>query len=133
MIISPSSTYTPSLYPTIFVLELIERTKRCAILWDKVGINIYQTSWTANNKTYITSVSQLQYTCQLSVSSNNRNIYNLDGANIPEVVDLWLILGDMFDQNDLPLIPLQNQASCSNVIIAHGGVIAGGEADVEVV
>ena len=118
MVIS-ASTPTDFLYPTMLVLELIERTKRCAIHWDKEPLGVYSTSWLVNNKYYTASLVPMQSNHQLSIILNTRPIYTINSVNVPEVIDLYNVLGIIYGQSNNIIQAIQSQATCDVI----GGVI----------
>lgn len=123
------------LYPKILILELIEKTKSCAVVWEKITPTAYTTHWSSpQNRYYDVCITYLRSNYRVDFVRNGRSVLNVDSGNVPEVVDLFRIIGVYLGQDDISTITpaIQNQIDCSRMRRekARGGVIVSGRGTV---
>jgi len=122
------------LYPRILILELIEKTKGCAVVWDQITPTVYQTHWSVSDRYYDVTITYLRNTYRVDFIRNGRSILNVDAGNVPEVIDLFRVIGIYLGQDYVPGISaaIQNQLDCTHRHreAALGGVEVGGSARV---
>ena len=122
------------LYPRILVLELIEKTKGCAVVWDQVTPTVYQTHWSVSNRYYDVTITYLRNTYRVDFIRNGRSVLNIDAGNVPEVVDLFRVIGIYLGQDYITGVSaaIQNQLDCTHRHreAARGGVEVGGSATI---
>lgn len=106
------------IYQRILILELIEKTKNCLVTWDEFSPTVYKTEWNIKNRYYEVSVTYLRNNYRVDFVRNNRSVLNIDSGDVPEVLDLFRIVGIYLGQDDVStLIPaVQNQIACNEEI-----------------
>ena len=120
-----------SLHKTMYVLEIIEKTKKCILNW-RTGLGSYTTSWSQNNKFYFLQVSSLQSVYSLDVSMNGNTIYHFTSDIIPEVSDLFHVLGILATERETnqAIYAIQSQLNCQHrkrfETLMSGGIIMSG-------
>lgn len=120
------------LYPRILILELIEKTKGCAVVWDQITPTVYQTHWSVSDRYYDVTITYLRNTYRVDFIRNGRSVLNVDAGNVPEVIDLFRVIGIYLGQDYVPGISaaIQNQLDCTHRHreAARGGVEVSGVA-----
>jgi len=116
------------LYPKILILELIEKTKGCSVVWDKIRSATYKTHWQVEDRYYDISLTYLKNTFKIDFKRNGRSVYSLDSNAVAEINDLYQIVELYLEQDDSFLPALQSQLSCRRYhkAKAKGGVVSGG-------
>jgi len=116
------------LYPRILILELIEKTKGCAVVWNKIRPAVYKTHWKVEDRHYDVSLTYLKTTFKIDFARNGRSVYNVDSNAVAEIDDLYQIVDLYLEQDDSFLPALQSQLNCRRYhrIKSKGGVVAGG-------
>lgn len=99
------------LYPRILILEMIEKTKGCAVVWDQITPTTYQTHWSVSNRYYDVTMTYLRNTYRVDFIRNGRSVLNIDANNVPEVIDLFRVVGVYLGQDDISSFSaaIQNQ------------------------
>jgi hypothetical protein len=105
------------LYPKILILELIEKTKSCAVVWNRATPTDFTTHWSGQNRYYDVCITYLRNTYRVDFVRNGRSVLNVDAGNVPEVVDLFRIIGVCLGQDDISTLTpaIQNQIACNEI------------------
>lgn len=116
------------LYPRILILELIEKTKGCAVVWDRLRPSVYKTHWQVDNRYYNVTLTYLKTTYRIDFIRNGRSIYNVDSFAVAELSELYQIVEIYLAQVDESLMAIQNQLDCTRIsrLRSYGGVVGGG-------
>jgi len=116
------------LYPRILILELIEKTKGCAVVWDRLRPSVYKTHWQVDNRYYNVTLTYLKTTHRIDFIRNGRSIYNVDSFAVAELSELYQIVEIYLAQVDESLMAIQNQLDCTRIsrLRSYGGVVGGG-------
>jgi hypothetical protein len=114
------------LYPRILILELIEKTKGCAVTWDKISPTVYKAHWQIENRYYDVFITYFKTTYKIDFVRNGKSIYSTRG--VAELIDLYQIIEIYLRKDDLFLSGIQNQVDCRHIfrVKSIGGVVAGG-------
>lgn len=121
-----------ALYPQILIKELIEKTKGCAVVWNKPRGTTFYADWSVNTRFYQAYLSYLGGTYRLDILRNNRAIYSVDASDVPDVSVLYQIVDHFLSQNEFlrPTLVMQKQIDCQSIFYEYpmGGVVLGGRA-----
>jgi len=101
------------IYPKILILQLIEKTKDCAVIWDKMSPTAYKTKFSIDDRYYDINLTYLRSTYIIDFVRNGRFVINVDAASVPELIDLFKVIDLFWFQNADILQSVQNQTSCS--------------------
>lgn len=114
----------------LLLAELSDRTKRCAITWDKVSYSTYHTTFVWNDDWHDIYVSLLRGSYVLDVVKNGKNVLTTNSYVNSQIVVLYNDITDSVD-NDVIKQVIQdlNSLKLNLVLKGSGGLIAGGAAN----
>jgi hypothetical protein len=124
-----------SLYKQIFVMEMTEKSKDCAIFWNRKSASQYQT--TVNRDGYIWTVYLTKMPNGIAVIMdfirNSKLIYSVSSGDNSDVSDLFYYIEglDETDKDDLLMQDIQQFVGCGPKKYyehMHEGAIVGGVA-----
>lgn len=114
----------------LLLAELSDRTKRCAISWDKVSYSTYHSSFVWNNDWHDVYVSLLRGSYVLDAVKNGRNVLTTNSYINNQVAVLYNDITDSVDNNIIKqVIQDLNSLKLNLVLKGSGGLIAGGVAN----
>jgi hypothetical protein len=116
------------LYPKILVLQLIESTKKQAVVWDIISPTTCYTNFTAASRYYDVYLVNLGTSYKIDFVVNARRSLTVDSSDVPELVDLFQIIRLLTSNNDDLIQSVQNQLNASFFINekASGGMKSAG-------
>lgn len=96
-------------YYQILVSELIEKTKRGSIVWDKLRPATYKTHWQINDRYYDVFVTYLKSNYSINFIINGRSVIDIDANKVSKLADLYQVIEICISQKNDFLIAIQNQ------------------------
>lgn len=116
----------------LLLADLNDRTKRCAIAWDRVSPTTYHCYFEWGNDWYDAYVTLMRGSYGLDLIKNERLVLNINSYINDQVAVLYYVITDTFDDHEIKQIiqDINTLASCKNVVrkAALGGVTVGGTA-----
>lgn len=118
-------------YSKIFILELIEKSKRCSIEWDQISSTCFQTELVFESITYDVFVNKLEFAIVLDILKNDTRILNSNSNSDSDIAVLYSTIEDTVNADNSireAVTGFNSLLPCNKNIrkVARGGVVGGG-------
>lgn len=116
----------------ILLADLNDRTKRCAIVWNRVATTTYHCYFQWNNDWYDAYVTLMRGSYGFDLIKNGRNVFSINSYINNQVAVLYYVITDTFNNSEIKQIiqDVNSLVTCKNMLreAARGGVEVGGDA-----
>lgn len=121
-----------ALQPIIFLAEVINRTRRCALTWNLRQAGNFNTDFSYNGDFYKAFLTPLQGAFVLDIVRGRRNVLSLSSLVYTEVAELYRLVTDITEiavvQQLLEDLDTLNICRDRPTEKGHGGLVLGGTA-----
>ena len=116
----------------IIVDELIDKTQRCAVVWDQLPNSSYHTSFFWKNQLYDFYLTPMQNTVVGDALINGRNVLSATSYIYPTILDLYNAVSEVINVDPavqiLQDLNLTQECQSKYPIVGSGGLKTGGTA-----
>jgi hypothetical protein len=115
---------------TFILMEMVEKTKGCALVWSKLRTGSYQTTWPFDGNLYDAVISKMQSSIVIDFILDGRHIFSLLSSLDPRVQTLYDVVEETFSTDSLKdlIDDLDGLPCCGHTFefVGIGGVVVGG-------